>query len=60
MIIFFLITKYSVTRLVLQGISYFNQFLITMANLVDFSHLWSFIGSGNGFISTQKEFHSYE
>lgn len=60
MIIFFLITKISVTRLVLQGNSYFNQFLITMANLMHFPHLSSFIDSGNGFIYTQKEFHSYE
>lgn len=60
MIIFFLITKISVTRLVLQGNFYFNQFLITMANLMHFSHLCSFIDSGNGFIYTQKEFHSYE
>ena len=53
MIIFFLITKISVTRLALQGNSYFNQFLITMANLMHFSHLCSFIDSGNGFIYTQ-------
>ena len=54
MIIFFLITKISVTRLALQGNSYFNQFLITMANLMHFSHLSSFIDSGNGFIYAQR------